>query len=92
MTILNWSFPRKDITRKAQSYQLALALRKEVAALEEAGCKVIQVPPTVLLQTPFYLLSSFHIAFSVLPEFNRAAPAGEERSLQRDVGASSYAM
>ena len=43
MTILNWSFPRKDITRKAQSYQLALALRKEVAALEAAGCKVIQV-------------------------------------------------
>ena len=43
VTILNWSFPRKDITRKAQSYQLALALRKEVAALEEAGCKVIQV-------------------------------------------------
>ena len=44
VTILNWSFPRKDITRKAQSYQLALALRQEVAALEEAGCKVIQVP------------------------------------------------
>ena len=43
VTILNWSFPRKDITRKAQSYQLALDLRKEVAALEEAGCKVIQV-------------------------------------------------
>jgi len=48
VTILNWSFPRKDITRKAQSYQLALALRKEVAALEEAGCKVIQVDEPAL--------------------------------------------
>ncbi len=43
MTILNWSFPRKDISRSAQAYQLALALREEVADLEAAGCKVIQV-------------------------------------------------
>ena len=43
MTILNWSFPRKDISRSAQAYQLALALRDEVADLEAAGCKVIQV-------------------------------------------------
>lgn len=44
VTILNWSFPRKDISRSAQAYQLALALREEVADLESAGCKVIQVP------------------------------------------------
>ena len=43
MTILNWSFPRKDITRQAQAFQLALAIREEVADLEKAGCKVIQV-------------------------------------------------
>lgn len=43
VTILNWSFPRKDISRSAQAYQLALALREEVADLESAGCKVIQV-------------------------------------------------
>ncbi|CAD7697891.1 unnamed protein product [Ostreobium quekettii] len=43
VTILNWSFPRKDISRKAQAMQLALALREEVKDLEEAGCKVIQV-------------------------------------------------
>lgn len=48
VTILNWSFPRKDISRSAQAYQLALALREEVADLESAGCKVIQVcaPPS----------------------------------------------
>jgi len=43
VTILNWSFPRKDITRQAQAFQLALAIREEVADLEKAGCKVIQV-------------------------------------------------
>eukprot|EP00798_Chlamydomonas_sp_ICE-L_P023428 gene23428-30708_t len=39
VTILNWSFPRRDITRRAQALQLALALRQEVAALEAAGCR-----------------------------------------------------
>ena len=57
MTILNWSFPRKDLSRSAQAYQLALALREEVDDLQKAGCRVIQVrqhpssrpcPPTVL--------------------------------------------
>ena len=43
VTILNWSFPRKDITRQAQAFQIALALREEVADLEKAGCRVIQV-------------------------------------------------
>ena len=43
VTVLNWSFPRKDISRKAQAFQLAAALRQEVAALEAAGCRVVQV-------------------------------------------------
>ena len=43
VTILNWSFPRKDISRRAQAFQLGLALRAEVADLEAAGCTVIQV-------------------------------------------------
>ena len=50
MTILNWSFPRKDISRRAQAFQLALALREEVSDLEKAGCVVIQVrPPAIWL-------------------------------------------
>ena len=44
VTILNWSFPRKDLSRSAQAAQLALALREEMVDLEAAGCKVIQVP------------------------------------------------
>ncbi|KAK9821557.1 hypothetical protein WJX81_005017 [Elliptochloris bilobata] len=48
VTILNWSFPRKDISRRAQAFQLALALRDEVADLEKAGCRVIQVDEPAL--------------------------------------------
>ncbi|KAK9846062.1 hypothetical protein WJX84_008883 [Apatococcus fuscideae] len=48
VTILNWSFPRKDITRQAQAFQIALALREEVADLEKAGCRVIQVDEPAL--------------------------------------------
>ncbi|EIW82105.1 cobalamin-independent methionine synthase [Coniophora puteana RWD-64-598 SS2] len=43
VTILNWSFPRDDVSRKLQSQQLALALRDEVLDLEKAGITVIQV-------------------------------------------------
>ncbi|PNH08972.1 5-methyltetrahydropteroyltriglutamate--homocysteine methyltransferase [Tetrabaena socialis] len=48
VTILNWSFPRKDLSRAAQALQLALALRQEVAALEAAGCKIVQVDDPAL--------------------------------------------
>jgi len=43
VTILNWSFPRIDISREIQSRQLALALRDEVIDLEKAGIQAIQV-------------------------------------------------
>jgi 5-methyltetrahydropteroyltriglutamate--homocysteine methyltransferase len=43
VTILNWSFPRADISREMQSKQLALALRDEVIDLEKAGIQAIQV-------------------------------------------------
>ncbi|ETV97929.1 5-methyltetrahydropteroyltriglutamate-homocysteine S-methyltransferase [Aphanomyces invadans] len=48
VTILNWSFPRLDISRKDQAYQLALCLRDEVSALEAAGCSIIQVDEPAL--------------------------------------------
>ncbi len=43
VTILNWSFYRKDIPKKEIAYQIALALRDEVIDLEKAGIKVIQI-------------------------------------------------
>ncbi|ORY83526.1 cobalamin-independent synthase [Leucosporidium creatinivorum] len=43
VTILNWSFPRADVSKEVQSRQLALALRDEVVDLEKAGIFAIQV-------------------------------------------------
>jgi len=43
VTILNWSFPRADVSKEVQSKQLALALRDEVVDLSKAGIKAIQV-------------------------------------------------
>ncbi|OKH19436.1 5-methyltetrahydropteroyltriglutamate--homocysteine S-methyltransferase [[Limnothrix rosea] IAM M-220] len=48
VTILNWSFPRTDISRQEQAFQIALALREEVADLEAAGSLVIQVDEPAL--------------------------------------------
>jgi 5-methyltetrahydropteroyltriglutamate--homocysteine methyltransferase len=48
VTILNWSFPRADISRKEQAMQLALAIRDEIIDLESAGCTVIQVDEPAL--------------------------------------------
>ena len=59
MTILNWSFPRKDLSRSAQAYQLALALREEVDDLQKAGCRVIQVD--LFLAWPA-LFNPYHVA------------------------------
>ena len=48
VTILNWSFPRTDISRKEIAFQIALALRDEIRDLEEAGGRVIQVDEPAL--------------------------------------------
>jgi len=48
VTILNWSFPRTDISRQEQAFQIALALREEVSDLETAGAQVIQVDEPAL--------------------------------------------
>lgn len=43
VTILCWTFPREDISRKEITQQLALALRDEVADLQQAGINIIQI-------------------------------------------------
>lgn len=48
VTLLNWSFPRKDIPRSHQATQIALALREEVADLQAAGCRILQVDEPAL--------------------------------------------
>ncbi|GJE84180.1 5-methyltetrahydropteroyltriglutamate-homocysteine S-methyltransferase [Phanerochaete sordida] len=48
VTILNWSFPRADVSREIQCKQLALALRDEVIDLENAGISAVQVDEPAL--------------------------------------------
>ena len=48
VTILNWSWPREDITHEDQTKQLALAIRDEVIDLQNAGIKVIQIDEAAL--------------------------------------------
>ena len=48
VTILQWSFVRNDQPREVTARQLALAIRDEVADLEAAGIKVIQIDEPAL--------------------------------------------
>ena len=48
VTLLNWSFVRQDIPREAVAYQLARCVREEVADLEAAGARIIQVDEPAL--------------------------------------------
>lgn len=48
VTILNWSFPREDISIKDSISQIALAIRDEVLELEANGIKVIQIDEAAL--------------------------------------------
>lgn len=48
VTILNWSFPREDISLKEMAYQIGIAIREEVLDLEKAGIKIIQIDEAAL--------------------------------------------
>ncbi|MGO1343574.1 MAG: 5-methyltetrahydropteroyltriglutamate--homocysteine S-methyltransferase, partial [Chromohalobacter japonicus] len=48
VTILQWSFVRDDQPRDATCRQIALSLRDEVADLEAAGIKIIQIDEPAL--------------------------------------------
>lgn len=48
VTILNWSFPREDISLKEMAYQIGIAIREEVLDLEKAGISIIQIDEAAL--------------------------------------------
>lgn len=48
VTILNWSFPREDLSPKETTYQIALAIQAETLALEKNGIKIIQIDEPAL--------------------------------------------
>jgi 5-methyltetrahydropteroyltriglutamate--homocysteine methyltransferase len=48
ITILQWSFVRKDQPRKDTAWQIAMCIRDEVSDLEKAGLKIIQIDEPAL--------------------------------------------
>lgn len=48
VTILNWSFPREDVSTQEMMYQIGLAIRDEVLDLEAAGIRIIQIDEAAL--------------------------------------------
>lgn len=48
VTILNWSFPREDISLKDIALQIAIAIQEEVNDLEAAGIRIIQIDEAAL--------------------------------------------
>ena len=48
VTILNWSFPREDVSLKEMAYQIGIAIRDEVCDLEQAGIRMIQIDEAAL--------------------------------------------
>ncbi|KZS98048.1 5-methyltetrahydropteroyltriglutamate-homocysteine S-methyltransferase [Sistotremastrum niveocremeum HHB9708] len=82
VTILNWSFPRVDVSREVQSKQLALALRDEVIDLEKAGIYAIQVDePAIREGLPLRRVDWDNYLTWAVDSF-RLATAGVEDSTQ----------
>lgn len=48
VTILNWSFPREDISLSDIAFQIGLAIKDEVMDLEANGIKIIQIDEAAL--------------------------------------------
>ncbi|PZR20399.1 MAG: 5-methyltetrahydropteroyltriglutamate--homocysteine S-methyltransferase, partial [Flavobacterium psychrophilum] len=79
VTILQWSFVRDDQPRSQTCFQIALAIRDEVADLEKAGVKVIQIDepaireglPLKKADWPQYLdwsIKAFRVSASVVED------------------------
>lgn len=63
VTILNWSFPREDISLKESTLQIALAIRDEVLDLEANGIRVIQIDEAALREKLPLRKSDWHSSY-----------------------------
>lgn len=72
VTILNWSFPREDISLRESTLQIALAIRDEVLDLEKAGIKIIQIDEAALREKLPLRKSDWHSEYLswAIPAFN----------------------
>jgi len=82
VTILNWSFPRADVSKELQSKQLALALRDEVIDLENAGISAIQVDEPAIREG----VRSSHLLKRVYTNFPLVASAPQRLGCISQVG------
>ena len=71
VTILNWSFPREDISTKESTLQIALAIRDEVLDLEKNDIKIIQIDEAALREKLPLRKSDWHREYLdwVIPSF-----------------------
>ena len=63
VTILNWSFPREDISLKEQTLQIALAIKEEVLDLEKNGIRIIQIDEAALREKLPLRKSDWHTEY-----------------------------
>ena len=63
VTILNWSFPREDVSLKEQAWQIALAIRDEVIDLEKNGIRIIQIDEAALREKLPLRRSDWHTEY-----------------------------
>lgn len=79
VTMVQWSFPREDISREAQFYEVARALAEEVNDLVKAGIKHIQIDEPALReglpldssQRAHYLkqaINAFRLVYAAVPD------------------------
>lgn len=72
VTILNWSFPREDISLKESALQIAFAIRDEVLDLESNGIRVIQIDEAALKEKLPLRKADWHKGYLdwAIPAFN----------------------
>ncbi len=75
VTILNWSFPREDISIKESTLQIALAIRDEVLDLEKNGIGIIQIDEAALREKLPLRKSDWHSEYLdwAIPSFRLVA-------------------
>ncbi len=72
VTILNWSFPREDISLKECAFQIAFAIRDEVLDLEANGIRIIQIDEAALKEKLPLRKADWHSEYLewAIPAFN----------------------
>lgn len=72
VTILNWSFPREDISLKECAFQIAFAIRDEVLDLETNGIRIIQIDEAALKEKLPLRKADWHSEYLdwAIPAFN----------------------